>query len=114
MDISQRSNAASLRICLLGEFRLVVESRTIDESQWKLRKSKSLVKLLALAPHHRLHREQLLELLWPHGNLSAAANNLHQTLYIARRVLDPNGARASQSLPWHAEFLPLCPNAPLW
>jgi hypothetical protein len=50
---------------LLGEFRVTVGPRTIAEREWRLRKAKSLVKLLALAPHHRLHREHLIDRLWP-------------------------------------------------
>ena len=53
-----------LAIQLLGEFRVSVGARTIDERDWTLRKAKSLVKLLALAPHHRLHREHLMDRLW--------------------------------------------------
>ena len=32
---------------------------------WRLRKAKTLVKLLALARGHRLHREALTAVLWP-------------------------------------------------
>ena len=37
----------------------------ISEAQWKSRRARSLVKLLALAPGHRLHRDQVIEALWP-------------------------------------------------
>ena len=61
-----------LRIELLGQFRVAVGRRDVPEAAWRLRKGQSLVKLLALAPGHRLHREQLEEALWP-GFLPAAA-----------------------------------------
>jgi DNA-binding SARP family transcriptional activator len=48
-----------LAIQLLGDFRVSVGPRAIAEREWTLRKSKSLVKLLALAPRHRLHREHV-------------------------------------------------------
>ena len=51
---------------LLGGFRVSVGARTIEDGGWRLRKAASLVKLLALAPGHRLHREQAMDLLWPH------------------------------------------------
>lgn len=54
---------------------------------WRLRKAKTLVKLLALAPGHRMHREALVGVLWPERDAASAANNLHQALYVARRVL---------------------------
>jgi DNA-binding SARP family transcriptional activator len=54
-----------LAIQLLGDFRVSIGPRTIAEREWTLRKAKSLVKLLARAPHHRLHREHIIDRLWP-------------------------------------------------
>jgi predicted ATPase/DNA-binding SARP family transcriptional activator len=50
-----------------------------------------LVKLLALVPGHRLHRDQAIEVLWPESGFDTAINNLHQTIYKARCVLAPAG-----------------------
>jgi hypothetical protein len=36
------------RVWLLGNFRVSVGSRTLEDSQWRLRKAPALVKLLAL------------------------------------------------------------------
>lgn len=80
-------NPAPLRIQLLGGFRLWVEDRLIDPATWRLRKARALVKRLALAAGQRLHREQIIEALWPDLEPTAAANNLHQALHIARRAL---------------------------
>ena len=44
-----------------------------------------MVKLLALAPGHRLHREQLMESLWPDLDPDAAGANLRKALHFARR-----------------------------
>lgn len=76
-----------VRIHLLGEFRVCVGSSTIDHTSWRLRKVRALVKLLALAPRNRLHREQVLEVLWPDLAPEAAVNNLHQAAHIARRAI---------------------------
>ena len=54
--------------------------------------ARNLVKLLALAPGQRLHRDQVCETFWPDSDPSAAANNFHRTLYVARRVLEAHGA----------------------
>ncbi len=69
-----------MRVWLLGGFRVSVGSRTIEGDAWRLRKAAALVKLLALAPDHRLHREQILDLLWPSLGKRAASNNLRQVL----------------------------------
>src|SRR3954469_9645996 len=78
-----------LAVHLLGEFRVSVGFRAINEREWTLRKAKSLVKLLALAPRHRLHREHVIDRLWPEMDPEDGANNLHRVLYTARRILEP-------------------------
>ncbi len=52
-----------VRVWLLGGFRVTVGPRSIGEEEWRLKKAASLLKLLALAPGHRMHREQAMELL---------------------------------------------------
>ncbi|HKX19504.1 MAG TPA: tetratricopeptide repeat protein [bacterium] len=94
MAITRRTDEAGpdapeLRIWLLGGFRVRVGSRDIDPAAWRLRKARSLVKLLALSSGGRLHREQVLEFLWPHLDPDAAANNFRKTLHIVRRTLEP-------------------------
>src|SRR3954470_21423573 len=80
------------RIQLLGSFAVTVDGVTIGAGRWRLRKAKSLVAMLALAPGQRRHREQVLDQLWPDLEPMAAARNLHQTLYVARRALGGDGA----------------------
>jgi predicted ATPase/DNA-binding SARP family transcriptional activator len=77
----------SLSIRLLGRFAIAVDGLEIDDTAWRLRKARTLVKLLTLEPGRRLHREQAMDLLWPDLGASAAQNNLHQALHAARQVL---------------------------
>lgn len=84
------SPPASLEIRLFGSFRISVDGAKIDERRWTRRKPKQLVKLLALQPHHQLHREQAMEMLWPELDAARAANNLHKTIHVARRALEMN------------------------
>src|SRR6478735_7965868 len=51
-----------------------------------------LVELLALEPRHRLHREQVVDALWPHLPAAAGACNLHKAAHLARRVLRSSDA----------------------
>jgi predicted ATPase/DNA-binding SARP family transcriptional activator len=87
----ERKDAAGLGIQLLGAFAVRVDGSPVPDSAWRLRRSKSLIKLLALAPERRLHREQVVDLLWPAGG--AAGNSLHQVMYTARRALAASGPR---------------------
>jgi predicted ATPase/DNA-binding SARP family transcriptional activator len=79
--------AVSVR--LLGAFEVNVDGRAVGAGAWRLRKAADLVKLLAIAPGYRLHREQLMESLWPDKEPDAAANNLYQAIHGARRALGP-------------------------
>src|SRR5690242_11847761 len=78
----------NVSVSLLGGFTACVDDVPVHESAWRLKKARELVKLLALAPGHRLHREQAMDLLWRDREPAAAANNLHQAVYVARRALD--------------------------
>src|SRR5215218_2432227 len=107
----------TLRLWLLGGFRVSVGSQSIGDDQWHLRKAQSLLKLLALAEGHRLHREQAMELLWPDLHPEAALNNLHYALRVARRTLEPPALASSapsRYLRLRSEQLTLCPDSPLW
>ncbi len=79
------SEGDGLGIRLLGAFAVRVAGTPVPDGAWRLRRAKSLVKALALAPERRLHREQVVELLWPGGE--PVGNGLHQVLYSARRAL---------------------------
>src|SRR4051794_22727942 len=77
-----------LRIRLLGGFSVERDGAVVAERAWRLRKARSLVKVAALAPGRRVHRDVVTELLWPDRDAAAAANNLHQALHAARRALN--------------------------
>ena len=103
-----------MRIWLLGGFKVSVGSRTIEEDAWRLRKAASLVKLLALSPTHRLHRERIMDALWPHLGTTPASNNLRQAIHAARRTLEPSRAANSRYVSVREEQLALCPGERLW
>ena len=102
-----------LRIWMLGDFRVSVGPRVIEHDEWRLRKATSLLKLLALQPRYRMHREQVVELLWPNLGARRAANNLHQTLHEARKALKLAGC-TSDPLQLQDEQLIFSPDVRLW
>ena len=84
-----RGDVDPLRIRLFGGFRVSVGSRELQENDWRRRKSAGLVKLLALAPGRRLHRERAAELLRPGWSPERSLNNPNRELHAARKVLQP-------------------------
>ncbi|MDQ3657129.1 MAG: hypothetical protein M3457_18905 [Chloroflexota bacterium] len=102
----------SLRISLLGGLQVAVGDRAVDDGHWRRRKACHLIAMIALAPGFALHREQALDRLWPDSEPSAAANNLHQTLHLARRALDTALPSTGERIRLRGEILSLAPDPP--
>ena len=75
-------------IRVLGRFEVSVDGIVTPERGWRRRTAASLVKVLALAPGHRLHREQVIDMLWPDESPADAAPKLHKAAHYARRRRD--------------------------
>jgi DNA-binding SARP family transcriptional activator len=111
---TQLEETIRLRIALLGGFRVWVGTHLVPAEAWKRRKVKALVKLLALTSRHCLHREQLMELLWPDAGMESARNNLRQTLHLARQVLKNQANSSSAILIDHNGWLCLTSEDETW
>jgi DNA-binding SARP family transcriptional activator len=85
--------SGDLRISLLGGFRAEVGGLPVAEEAWRRSGARDLVKLLALRPGHRLHREELTDTLWPELDPSAGAGRLNKALHFARRALTADHVR---------------------
>jgi DNA-binding SARP family transcriptional activator len=88
------------RVCeirLMGPFEVIVDGRPVSVDSWRSRRAADLVKLLALEPERRLHREQVMESLWPELPVDAAAANLRKALHYARRAIGSENAVQAQS-----------------
>ena len=77
----------------------------LARSHWSRRHSAALVKLLALTPGRSLHREQVIDALWPDLGIDHAAPRLHKAAHYARKAL---GHRDAVVL--NAETVRLCPD----
>src|SRR3954451_17199913 len=97
------------RIALLGGFAVEVDGAPVPDAAWRLRKSKSVIKLLALTPGRALHPERLQALLWADRDPVAAGNNLRQAVYHARRALTGAGADGAAALASRGDLLALAP-----
>ncbi len=86
-----------LRIGLLGSFYLSLGNQILPTQAQRRKKASDVIKLLALQPEQRLHREQVLDALWPDLDEKSGMNNLHQNLYHARRMLEPGLSKGSRS-----------------
>lgn len=102
-----------LRIQLLGGFRAERTGGVPPAERWPRPSARTLVKLLALAPGHQLHREHVMAACWPHAELPAAQRNLRVALHAARHALEPEltPRSASSYLVADGALLRLAPGA---
>jgi len=83
---------ALYEVSLLGGFAVRVDDHPVPDRAWRHSRAAQLVKVLALADGHRLLRDQVCELLWPHLGPEAASANVRKAVYYARRALgSPSG-----------------------
>ncbi len=76
----------AVHIELTGSLRVHTGGCEVAVAGWA-RRPRELVALLALSPGHRLPRERIVELLWPHLEPDAGARNLRKAAHHARRAL---------------------------
>jgi predicted ATPase/DNA-binding SARP family transcriptional activator len=96
------TSAVEVHVSLLGGFSVTIGGQPVHD-HWRLRKAKTLVKMLALAPRHRLHRDAIAEMMWPDAELETAANNLYQIVHTIRRMIGPTSIALSD------DVVRLCP-----
>jgi DNA-binding SARP family transcriptional activator len=104
--VKESASVADIEVSLLGGFSVKVGGQPVED-HWRLRKAKTLVKLLALAPGHWLYRDVIIESLWPDAQPEAASNNLHQILHSIRRMIGP------ESIALHEDVVRLAPSGGL-
>lgn len=99
--------APNLHVRLFGSFVVDRDGERIDEGSWRTRKVKALVKLL-LHGDAGVHRDQLIEWLWPERDPRAGAVNLKTAVKLARHALEPLAEGvASHFLRWEGGVLRL-------
>jgi ATP/maltotriose-dependent transcriptional regulator MalT/DNA-binding SARP family transcriptional activator len=82
-------------IRLFGGFSLSVDGTDVPSSAWQSRVARDLLKMLAANRGRPLHREVLIDRLWPDDDVDKAANRLSVALTTMRSVLDPGRGRGN-------------------
>lgn len=78
------STPATVDILVLGGFSVRVDGNSTPADGWSRRSAAALVKILALTPCHRMHRERMMDLLWPDDSVERSAPRLHKAAHFAR------------------------------
>ncbi len=69
---------------ILGPFEVRVHGDQV--ANWGAQKNRTLLQYLILHPDRPVHREVLMELLWPRHSYASARNNLNVCLYGVRQA----------------------------
>ncbi len=84
----QASHDVSIRT--LGGFGVLVRGEQVPSSAWQSRVAREIVGMLAANRGRSLHREIVIERLWPEEDPAKAGNRLSVALSTIRGVLDPD------------------------
>src|SRR5437764_3879399 len=86
--------SAQLVLRLLGDYRVEIDGRGVPRDAWRQGRAAALIKLLALAPRHRLSRDEVIEALWPEASPEAGGVSVRKAVHFARRALGGEAALA--------------------
>jgi DNA-binding SARP family transcriptional activator len=79
---------AAVEIRCFGRFEVLREGVAVQ--RWRRHAAKKLLKILVVQ-RRPVHRDVLLDALWPDAPQDASINSLRVALHALRRVLDPSG-----------------------
>ena len=77
---------ARVDIDVLGRFSVRIDGVPTASRGWARRNAAALIKILALTPGHRMHRERMMDLLWPDVPPDRCAPRLHKAAHFARQT----------------------------
>ncbi len=86
---TRSSTTPFLEINCLGGFRAMRGKVPVRDSEWKSRRAKQFVKLLAAQDGYAVSRDSALEALWPNTDPDTLGPAFNSMLHRARKVLEP-------------------------
>ena len=78
-----------VHVRLLDGFGVLVNGTPEPTGRWTKRYAAAVVKVLALSPRGRLHRDRIVDAQWPVATLDVALPRLHKGAPYARRDWEP-------------------------
>jgi ATP/maltotriose-dependent transcriptional regulator MalT/DNA-binding SARP family transcriptional activator len=88
-------NTKTVSIRAFGAMRIEIDGVSVPVSAWQSRVAREILGMLIAARGRAVHREVVIERLWPDDDVSRAANRLSVALTTIRNVLDPERAEES-------------------
>lgn len=86
-----------LHIEALGPLRLRVRGAEVPRARWRSARALRLFQLLLVRRFRWVHKDEVIEALWPEADPEKATANLWQSVHQLRRTLEPNLAEMRDS-----------------
>jgi DNA-binding SARP family transcriptional activator len=86
-----------MQLRCLGGFALTVDGHPVDLAAVRPR-ARAALRLLAMRADRAVHRETIIEALWPEIDAGTGAHNLQVVISALRRLLEPDAPRGASSL----------------
>ncbi len=84
----QPATLPSLKILCLGGFAIYRDGKQIKDAQWKGKRARNLVKMLAACQEQKCPRDVISDVLWSDASPEAQRANLASLIYRVRKTLD--------------------------
>jgi LuxR family maltose regulon positive regulatory protein len=101
--LSQSPSAKRLRVHCLGGFKVRRDRTLVRDAEWKSKRAKTLVKMLAAQDSLSMPREQAMEWLWPDKKPDDPRSAFNSLLHRARKVLEPESGAGKDIFCTHSE-----------
>lgn len=88
-EATKPSSRVAPTIRSLGGFEVLRNGNPVVPAEWQSKKSRDLLKLLVARRGKPIHRESIIDILWPGMGSPGADNRLSVALSRARTILDP-------------------------
>jgi DNA-binding SARP family transcriptional activator len=101
-DPAARTAPRAVQVSCFGGFRVQIAGEHVDLGSLRPR-ARALLRLLALSPEHDVHRERLVDALWPGVDLSVGTRRLQVAVSSVRQLLEQNGLPGPDVLTRHGD-----------
>src|SRR5262245_3574200 len=81
-----------VEVRLLGGFAVLCDGVVALDARWRPAKAAAIVKILSLQRDRALHRDRLIDILWPDSDPESGSNSLYKNLHQLRQALTRAGA----------------------
>lgn len=101
--MTEHTSRFPIQIYTLGTLQVLREGETVDESDWRTRQARQLLKILLTERPRPVSTDRLIEILWPESTPGAAATTLRSAVNALRNVLEPERANRAPSIYIHTQ-----------